>query len=135
MILRDTILIVEKGTTLTNGLQGMIRDLGYFSFRIEKSNGLLSLLNCRERVGAFLFVDEANKVFRESYMDLKILKAISHGTPVLFSTAENNSRKEKQVRNLGLFYYHTADTGLDELAIALGCAVRKSVMKSMFLMQ
>ena len=135
MILRDTILIVEKGNTLTNGLQGRIRELGYFSIRVEKSDGLVPLLNCRERVGAFLFVDEAHKVFGNSYMELKILKAISYGTPVLFSTAENNPKKEKQVRHLGLFYYHTADTGLDELAMALGCAVRKSVMQSMFLMQ
>ena len=134
MILRDTILIMEEGNTLSNGLQSRIRELGYFSIRVGKSDGLVPLLNCRDRVGAFLFVDEAHKVLGKSCMELKILKAISYGTPVLFSTAKNDPEKEKQVRHLGLFYYHTADTGLDDLAMALGCAVRKSVMTSMFLM-
>lgn len=133
MKFRNTVLVVEKGNIRTTKLEKSLRDKGYFSIRIEKPDSFVPLLDSRDRVRALVFLDDAHAIFEECYTNLKILKAMSRDMPLLFSTGANNTQKEKRVRDLSLFYYHTEDMGLLTLVTAIDSAVKKSVIEDRFL--
>ena len=129
---RDTILIVEKGKAITTSIEDSMREKGYFTIRIEKPDTLLPLLDSLDRIRAILFVDN-DKWGTEGYSTLRLLKGISHDLPLVFSTAENSPEKEQKTRDLGIFYYHTEDMGLENLLTTLVCAVEKSIQEDIFL--
>ncbi len=133
MKLRNTILVVEKGNVLTARLEQSLRDKGYFSIRIEKPDSFVPLLDSGDLIRALLFRDGDYGTSEENYTKLKILKSMSRDMPLLFCTANNSPQKEDRVRDLGLFYYHTEDMGLDPLVAAIDCAVKKSVIEDRFL--
>jgi hypothetical protein len=130
---RNTILIFEKGNIQTTKIERYLRDKKYFFLRIESPDGFIPLLDSRDRIRAVVFVDDAHGIFEESYLNLKLLKAISQDMPLLFSTGMNTPQKEERVRDLGLFYYHTNETGLVPLAMAIEMAVKKSIIINRFL--
>ena len=133
MKFRNTVLVVEKKNIYATRLEGSLRDKGYFSIRVEEPDGFVPLLDSRDRIRALVFLDAAHAKFEECYTNLKILKAMSRDMPVLFSTSANSLQKEKRVRDLGLFYYHTGEMGLLPLVTAIDSAVKKSVIEDRFL--
>lgn len=133
MTFRDTILIVEKGKTFTNSIESAIRKKEYFLIRVEKPDSFVPLLDSLDRIRALLFVDNDMWAAESYYANLRLLKVISRDLPLIFTTAKNSAEKEKLVRDLGVFYYHTTDEALNDLLTALECAVEKSVGDNLFL--
>lgn len=109
-----------------------LREEGYYALAVEKADAFLPLLDSRDRIYTALVTDEGSdeNALKEG---VTTLRALSHEVPIVVTTSKNTRKKEKEIRDAGIFYYHVTPMGTDDLKTALSCALEFSIQKESYI--
>ncbi len=132
MSTRKTVLIVEVKHKVGRQLTPWLRKQGYHAIRIERPGTILPLLDSNDRIYSMVLVDDF-PLEGSLLENLKILKHLGPKVPIVITTSENDSEKEKQIRKSGIFYYHLKNEGTDDLKDAVSCALKEAVEDELFM--
>ena len=132
MTIRKTLLVIETTGRTASALDKWLRENGRHCLWVKRLDVAIPLMDSKDRICAVLLVDD-DPVEDSFVNNLKILKQWSRKVPVVVATAETNGALEKNIRELGVFYYHTADSGIDELKTAVECAFEKALKDNLFM--
>lgn len=131
MTLRRSVLIVDETGEIGGRLTSELRSNGFYTVCIEQTDTILTLLDSNDQIYTIVFVDEgqSTEAVTES---IKILKQVGPGVPIIVTASKNDPRKEKSVRERGVFFYHVRGEGMEDLVTAATCAMNDAIRKGRF---
>jgi DNA-binding response OmpR family regulator len=132
MTIRNAVLIVDKKGDTSGQTSEELRKQGRYSITVEHLGTVIPLIESRDRIYTIVLVDQGLSL-DDLIEDIKILKQLGPGVPIVVSTAENSPQKEIEVRKAGISFYHLKDDGMEELIKAVISAMDHAVMKGNFI--
>ena len=131
-IVRKTILIVEKEPGLVKEIYLWLKEQGWYCLSIDRVEAVIPLVNSLDKIHIIILVDS---VHGNGFMweQIRMLKNMDDHVPIIFSTSANDADKEKNVRNLNVYYYHVSKFGMDDLKEAIASAMKYAVENDYFM--
>ncbi len=129
---RKTVLIIEKENSIEKKIGPWLKKQGYYTFKIERADVVVPLIDSMDRIYTIVIVDDNPDA---GFLDasLKILKRLGPNVPIIVTTGNNDSAKEKTIRESGVFYYHMENAGEEELIDATKCALNAALEQEHFM--
>lgn len=121
---RKVVVIAEAGSVLTVGLLPWLAERGYLFQTVDDIDDIVVSLISRNRISVLLVDDSIGELVCD---DIAIVRRLFGDIPIIVTTKQNDAEKEKNIRKLGIFYYHVKALGMDDLKTAILCAMRDAV--------
>ena len=132
MTIRNAVLIIDKKGDTSRQISKELRKQARHSISVEHPATILPLIESRDRIYTIVLVDQGLSL-GDLIEDIRILKQLGPGVPIVVSTAENSPQKEKEVRKAGISFYHLKADGVEELIKAVVSAMEHAVIKGNFI--
>ena len=132
MALREALLVIENKGQLAAFISKWLRSRGRHCVWVKAVDVISLLLESSDEISAILLIDD-DPVEDSLVNNLKMLRQWSRTVPIVVTTVQNNSGLEKEIRELGIFYFHTKIDGMADLKTAVVCALDLAVKENLFL--
>ena len=132
MTIRNAVLIVDKKADTSGQISEELRKQGRHSISVEHPATILPLIESRDRIYTIVLVDQGLSL-DDVTEDIRILKQLGPGVPIVVSMAENSPQKEKEVRKAGIAFYHVKGNGMEELIKAVVSVMEHAIMRGNFI--
>lgn len=129
--LRKTVLVLDRQSDVCKQISEEIKKLGYHDLCVGDLGGLWPLIDSRDRIHTVVLADPDSSM-KGLKATLMALKQLTAGTPIIFTTGQNEPAKEKELRKIGVFFYHVAADGMTPLVEAIRSAMNEAVRMDLF---
>jgi DNA-binding NtrC family response regulator len=122
---KKMVVIAEPGSELTATLLPWLSKKGYRFQAVDDIEDIVISLISRNRISVLLLDDTVSD--GSICEDIAIVKRLFADVPIIVTTTENDPKKEKSIREEGVFYYHVKGFGMNDLKTAISCAMQDAI--------